>query len=139
MKYQFIESDDELARFCQQFAGESYCAVDTEFIREKTYYPLLSLIQIASEQNMACIDPFAINDFEPLRQLFQKPELLKVFHSPSQDLEILFQHFGEVPSPVFDTQLAAAVLGFQHQISYADLVFESRGSLWASTRMGEFD
>lgn len=128
MKYQFIESDDELVSFCQQLASESYCAVDTEFVREKTYYPLLSLIQIAGEQNMACIDPFAINDFEPLRQLFQKPELLKVFHSPSQDLEILFQLFGEVPSPVFDTQLAAAVLGFQHQISYADLVFEVTGT-----------
>lgn len=128
MNYQFIESDDQLATFCQDLEGESYCAVDTEFIREKTYYPLLSLIQIAGEKVMACIDPFAINDFEPLRQLFQKPELLKVFHAPSQDLEILFQHFGEVPSPVFDTQLAAAVLGFQHQISYADLVFEVTGT-----------
>lgn len=128
MNYQFIESDDQLASFCRQLASESFCAVDTEFIREKTYYPLLSLVQIAGEKHMACIDPFAINDFEPLRQLFQKPDLLKVFHSPSQDLEILFQQFGEVPSPVFDTQLAAAVLGFQHQISYADLVFEVTGT-----------
>ncbi|MDH5353842.1 MAG: ribonuclease D [Gammaproteobacteria bacterium] len=128
MQYLFIETDDQLASFCQQLASESYCAVDTEFVREKTYYPLLSLIQISGEQHMACIDPFAITDFEPLRQLFQKPELLKVFHSPSQDLEILYQHFGEVPTPVFDTQLAAAVLGYQHQISYADLVFEVTGT-----------
>ena len=128
MDYEFIASDEALASFCQRLASCHYCAVDTEFIREKTYYPLLSLIQIASEEELVCIDPFAINDFSALATLFQKPDLLKVFHSPSQDLEILYQQFGQVPTPVFDTQLAAAVLGFQHQISYADLVFEVTGT-----------
>ncbi|MCP4186902.1 MAG: ribonuclease D [Gammaproteobacteria bacterium] len=128
MDYQFITSDKDLAEFCQQLALGDYCAVDTEFIREKTYYPLLSLIQIANEHHMACIDPFAIDNFEPLRQLFQNQYVVKVFHSPSQDLEILYQQFAEVPSPIFDTQLAAAVLGFQHQISYADLVFGVTGT-----------
>ncbi len=128
MDYEFITSDKALVSFCQRLASSSYCAVDTEFIREKTYYPLLSLIQIASEDELACIDPFAIKDFAPLVELFQKPDLLKVFHSPSQDLEILYQQFGQVPSPIFDTQLAAAVLGFQHQISYANLVFEVTGT-----------
>ncbi len=128
MDYQFINNDKVLAEFCQQLAAGSYCTVDTEFVRERTYYPLLSLIQIANEQYMACIDPFAISDFEPLRRLFQNSQVVKVFHSPSQDLEILYQLFSEVPTPMFDTQLAAAVLGFQHQISYADLVFEVTGT-----------
>ncbi|MCP4494515.1 MAG: ribonuclease D [Gammaproteobacteria bacterium] len=128
MDYQFITSNEALAEFCRQLAAGDYCAVDTEFIRERTYYPLLSLMQIANEQYMACIDPFAISDFEPLRKLFQNQQVVKVFHSPSQDLEILYQQFGEVPSPIFDTQLAAAVLGFQHQTSYADLVFEVTGT-----------
>ncbi len=128
MDYEFIASDEALAAFCQRLSLCSYCTVDTEFIREKTYYPLLSLIQIASERELVCIDPFAIKDFTALADLFQNPNLLKVFHSPSQDLEILYQQFGQVPTPVFDTQLAAAVLGFQHQISYADLVFEVTGT-----------
>ncbi|MCP3689811.1 MAG: ribonuclease D [Gammaproteobacteria bacterium] len=128
LDYQFITSNKALEEFCQQLAAGNYCAVDTEFVREKTYYPLLSLIQVANEQCMACIDPFAISDFEPLRRLFQNSHVVKVFHAPSQDLEIMYQQFGEVPSPVFDTQLAAAVLGFQHQISYADLVFEVTGT-----------
>lgn len=100
----------------------SYCAIDTEFIRESTYYPVLALIQIASAEHQACIDPLAITDFAPLADLLVREELLKVFHSSSQDLEILYQKFGQVPRPIFDTQLAAAVLGYNHQISYADLV-----------------
>jgi len=122
--YQLIVTNEALAEFCQRISDAPYCAIDTEFVREKTYYPLLSLIQLATEQHMACIDPLAIRDFSPLAIILQKPDLLKVFHSPSQDLEILFQQFGAVPTPVFDTQLAAAVLGYTHQISYADLVFE---------------
>jgi ribonuclease D len=122
-----IASDESLADFCEAIASADYCAIDTEFVREKTYYPLLSLIQIATEKQMGCIDPFAIQDFEPLRKILQKADLLKVFHSPSQDLEILFQQFAEVPTPVFDTQLAAAVIGYTHQMSYADLVFEITG------------
>ena len=122
-----IVSDESLAEFCQAIASAGYCVIDTEFVREKTYYPLLSLIQIATEHQMGCIDPFAIKNFEPLAKLMQKTDLLKVFHSPSQDLEILYQQFGEVPTPVFDTQLAAAVIGYTHQMSYADLVFEITG------------
>lgn len=122
--YQLIVTKEALIEFCERISDAPYCAIDTEFVREKTYYPLLSLIQLATEQHMACIDPLAIRDLSPLARLMEKPDLLKIFHSPSQDLEILFQQFGAVPTPVFDTQLAAAVLGFTHQISYADLVFE---------------
>ena len=101
--------------------------MDTEFVRESTYYPVLSLIQMASEDCLGCIDPLAIDDFGPLIELLGKPELLKIFHSPSQDLEILYQKFGQVPSPIFDTQLACAVLGYNYQISYADIVQQVTG------------
>jgi ribonuclease D len=120
--YLYIDDDDALARFCASLDAASYCAIDTEFIRESTYYPELALIQIGSGELFACVDPLAITDFTPLSELLVKPGLLKVFHSCSQDLEILYQKFSAVPSPVFDTQIAAAVLGYNHQISYADLV-----------------
>lgn len=124
MDYTYIDSDQKLADFCASIEAADYCAIDTEFVREKTYYPVLALIQIATEQHMGCIDPLAFDDFEPLKKLLQKTDLIKVFHSSSQDLEILFQSYEQVPTPVFDTQLAAAVLGYSHQISYADLVLD---------------
>jgi ribonuclease D len=120
--YLYIDNDEALAQFCSAISQASYCAIDTEFIRESTYYAELALIQIGSGENLACIDPLAISDFTPFAELLAKPDLLKLFHSCSQDLEILYQKFGAVPTPVFDTQLAAAVLGYNHQISYADLV-----------------
>ena len=125
--YEYIDSNVGLEQFCASISEATYCVVDTEFIRESTYYPELALIQIASGDQLACIDPLAITDFAPLAALLVKPDLLKVFHSPSQDLEILYQKFGAVPAPVFDTQLAAAVLGYNHQISYADLVQQITG------------
>jgi len=120
--YLYIDNDEALAQFCAALSQARYCAIDTEFIRESTYYAELALIQIGSGEHFACIDPLAINDFTPFAELLAKPDLLKLFHSCSQDLEILYQKFGSVPTPVFDTQLAAAVLGYNHQISYADLV-----------------
>lgn len=121
IKYQYLESNEQLAEFCDKIKNAGYCAIDTEFVREKTYYAVLALIQIASEKHMACIDPLAIDNFEPLVALLQNRNLIKVFHSPSQDLEILYQRFSCMPQPVFDTQLAAAVLGYDHQVGYADL------------------
>jgi ribonuclease D len=123
MDYIYIDSDQKLVDFCALISAAEYCVVDTEFVREKTYYPELALIQVASGQHMGCVDPLVIGDFEPLIKLMRQVDLVKVFHSSSQDLEILFQAFGIVPAPLFDTQLAAAVLGYSHQISYADLVF----------------
>ena len=125
--YDYIDDDASLARFCDALGQAGCCAIDTEFIRESTYYPELALIQIASENQQACIDPLAIGNLKPLAELLQRPDFLKVFHSPSQDLEILYQKFGAVPTPVFDTQLAAAVLGYNHQVSYADLVQQITG------------
>ena len=125
--YDYIDSNEKLAQFCSGLAAAGDCVIDTEFIRESTYYPELALIQIASGDQLACIDPLAISEFAPLAELLVKDSLLKVFHSSSQDLEILYQKFGLLPTPVFDTQLAAAVLGYNHQISYADLVQQITG------------
>jgi ribonuclease D len=122
MTYQYINSDQALVEFCSSIQDCQYCALDTEFIREKTYYPLLALIQLATENAQACIDPLAIKDFSPLVALFNKPSMLKILHSPSQDLELFHYNFKALPSPIFDTQVAAAVLGFANQIGYADLV-----------------
>ena len=127
MDYKYIETSQQLAEVCENIKNAGYCTIDTEFVREKTYYPVLSLIQIASEAQMACIDPLVIEDFEPLIALLQQPDLVKVFHAPSQDLEILYQRFSCMPMPIFDTQLAAAVLGYDHQIGYADLVRQITG------------
>lgn len=127
MDYLYLGNNQQLADFCRNIEDADYCAIDTEFVREKTYYAELSLIQIGSDAHMACVDPQTIDDFSPLIALMQNPRITKVFHSPSQDLEILFQQFGQLPTPIFDTQLAAEVLGFRHQISYADLVQQVTG------------
>lgn len=125
--FDFIDTRPDLERACADFAGDGVCAVDTEFVRESTYYPELALIQLASDSRRACVDPLALDDLAPLAELFADAAVVKVFHSPSQDLEILYQKFVAVPAPVFDTQLAAAVLGYNHQISYADLVRDVLG------------
>lgn len=77
----------------------------------KTYYPQLCLIQLATEKRLVCIDPLTINDLSPLWAWLQQPNLLKILHAGSQDLEIFYHLSGQVPTPVFDTQIAAAVLG----------------------------
>ncbi len=120
--FEYIDNDQALRAFCDKVAPDRYCALDTEFVREKTYYPLLALIQLATETSQACIDPLKINDFSPLVELFENQQMLKILHSPSQDLEIFYQRFDALPSPLFDTQLAASVLGYANQIGYADLV-----------------
>lgn len=122
MNFHYIESNLALAEFCASIADCKLCAIDTEFVREKTYYPLLALIQIATETDQACIDPLKIDDFSPLLQIFGNHGMVKILHSPSQDLELFEHNFATLPDPVFDTQLAAAVLGYANQIGYADLV-----------------
>ncbi len=125
--FNYIDDAEALAALCARLNASEVCAIDTEFVRESTYYPVLALIQVSTETEAACVDPLAIDDLAPLAEQLSRPGLLKVFHSPSQDLEILYQKFGQVPAPLFDTQLAAAVLGFNHQISYADLVAQLTG------------
>ena len=122
MQSHFIKTDAALADFCQAAASAEFLAIDTEFVRERTYYPQLALIQIAIPEQIVCIDPLSIKNFEPLKTLFLNPDILKVLHAAGQDMEIFYYLFGELPKPTFDTQIAATVLGFGEQIGYAALV-----------------
>jgi len=120
--YQFIDSQESLTEFVNNIRHCEWIVIDTEFIREKTYYPQLCLIQIAAGEHLACIDPIALNDLSELYAVFNDPNVTKVFHAAQQDLEILYFGSGEVPSPIFDTQPAASILGIGEQIGYAGLV-----------------
>ncbi len=119
----FIQTSSDLADFCQALAGVPYIAVDTEFMREKSYYAHLCLIQVAHGDHAATIDPLADGlDLGPLRDLLLDPNIIKVLHAATQDLEIFLNKIGSVPAPVFDTQIAAAVCGMGEQPGYAKLV-----------------
>jgi ribonuclease D len=122
MDHILIQDPASLKDFCNHLQEQPWIALDTEFVRERTFYAQLCLIQIATPQRVACIDPLAIKDLTPLLDLIYKPELLKVIHSARQDLEIFYDLRGNVPTPVFDTQIAAAMLGNDEQIGYAALV-----------------
>jgi ribonuclease D len=123
-----ITDSAALAAFCANIAGAPYIAVDTEFLRERTYYAQLCLIQVAYGPHSAAIDTLAPGlDLTPLRTLLTDPNVIKVFHACSQDLEIFFQRFGAVPGPVFDTQIAASACGHGEQVGYAALVREIVG------------
>ncbi len=124
MDFRLITSTHDLAAFCKASVDAEWLALDTEFIREKTYYPSLCLVQIASARDMVCIDTLAINDLSALQDLLYQESIVKIFHSASQDLEIFVNLFDAVPKPMFDTQIAASLLGFGDQVSYAHLVNE---------------
>lgn len=125
--FHYIDTDTLLGDFLQNAQQVGWVALDTEFIREKTYYPRLCLIQVATPDTLACIDPLGIRDLSPFFAWLQRPEMLKVFHAAWQDLEILFHLSGNVPAPIFDSQIAAAVLGLGDQLGYARLVEELLG------------
>ena len=119
-----ISSTDDLAALVTRMKGHDFVAVDTEFMRENTYWPDLCLLQIASPDEAAAIDPKADGlDMEPLLDLMvNNDEVLKVFHAGGLDLEIIHNLTGDVPSPLFDTQIAAMALGYGEQIGYSNLV-----------------
>ena len=122
MSFEHITSNEQLADLCQRLKSAETLALDTEFIREKTYYPRLCLIQIASTEVVACIDPLSISEMQPLWDLLLNQDCLKVLHAARQDLEIFHHLLGEIPQPVFDTQLVATVLGYGEQIGYGNLI-----------------
>lgn len=112
-----------LAQFCASLKGVPYIAVDTEFVGERTYFPRLCLIQVAHGAQAAAIDPLAEGlDLTPLRALLLDPSILKVFHAAKSDLGIFYREFGQVPSPIFDTQVAAAACNLGDQAGYGTLV-----------------
>ncbi len=116
-----ITKSAELAALCTRLADADFVAVDTEFMRERTYWPRLCLVQVAGPEDAAAIDPLASLDLTPLFSLLRAPQTVKVFHAARQDLEIFFQLMGSLPAPVFDTQVAAMVCGFGDQVSYETL------------------
>ncbi|MFW5447659.1 MAG: ribonuclease D, partial [Methylophagaceae bacterium] len=122
MTVQYIDTEADLIQFCQQIANSTWITVDTEFLREKTYYPQLCLIQVANDDHIACIDPLAISNLEPLLELIYNPEVTVVFHAARQDLELFYLLRDTPPSNVFDTQIAATVLGYGDQVGYGNLV-----------------
>jgi ribonuclease D len=119
-----INSNLALTQLCGQLQGASWLAVDTEFERSCTYYPELCLLQVASNEITAVIDPLPIADLTPLYTVLYDPAITKVFHAARQDLELFFHIKGAVPAPLFDTQIAAALRGYNQQIGYANLARE---------------
>ncbi len=123
---QVIADTDSLAALCARLAAQPYVAVDTEFMREKTYWPILCLVQLAGpdggDENVAAVDPLAKGlDLSPLFDLMADESVVKVFHAARQDVEIFHHLTGRVPEPLFDTQVAAMVCGFGDQVGYQTL------------------
>ncbi len=116
----------DFAALCQRLAGAPYIALDTEFMRDQTYWPVLCLLQIAGPQEAAVVDTLAV-DLAPLAPLLQAPETVKVFHAGRQDLEIFLKRFDFLPKPIFDTQVAGMVCGFGEQVAYDTLARKLAG------------
>ncbi len=123
----YIDSSESLRQTCAELGASDWIALDTEFLREKTYYPKLCLVQIATPEVVACIDPLAIDDLSPLFELLYNERITKVMHAARQDMEIFYHLRGALPAPVFDTQIAALLLGYADQIGYGNLVKEVLG------------
>ncbi len=123
-----ISDSQELAAFCARLSASPVVTIDTEFMREKTYYPQLCLVQLAGPEEARAVDPLAEGlDLAPLFDLLTNPAVLKVFHSARQDIELFIQVSGRVPSPLFDTQVAAMACGFGDSASYETLAYQLAG------------
>ncbi|SDF82202.1 ribonuclease D [Limimonas halophila] len=127
-----ITDTDQLAAFCRRQADAAYVTVDTEFLRDSTYWPKLCLIQVAgpAADDVVAVDPLAEGmDLRPLLDLLANPEVVKVFHAAKQDMEIFYNLMdGTLPTPVFDTQVAAMVCGFGEQVGYDTLAKRITGA-----------
>ena len=118
-----VTSSEEVARLCNKLKQEPFVTIDTEFVREKTYWPELCLVQLAGAEDVAVIDTLAPGiDLAPLGELLDEPGCIKVFHAARQDLEIFLHIFDRLPQSLFDTQVAAMVAGFGDQVGYDSLV-----------------
>src|ERR1700740_1701944 len=120
---ELITTTEELAATCERLAHHPFVTIDTEFLRETTYYPLLCVAQMASADEAVVIDALAEGiDLAPFFKLMANEKVLKVFHAARQDIEIVWHRAKLIPHPVFDTQVAAMVLGYGDSISYDQLV-----------------
>src|ERR1700720_1038962 len=118
-----ITTTSELAAACKRMAAHPFVTVDTEFLRETTYYPLLCVVQMASTEEAVVVDTLAPGiDLAPFYALMVNQQVLKVFHAARQDIEIVWHQAKQIPHPIFDTQVAAMVLGHGDSISYDQLV-----------------
>lgn len=118
-----IATTDELAALCGRLAAHPFVTVDTEFLRETTFWPKLCVLQLASDDEAAVVDALAPGlDLGPFLGLMRNPDVVKVFHAARQDLEIVWKLAGFLPAPLFDTQVAAMVCGFGDQVAYGELV-----------------
>ena len=120
MPHRLIQSPETLLPVCESIAQAEHIAFDTEFIRQKTYRPQLCLIQIAVGENIHCVDPLAVTDLSPLIEALHQTEV--IIHSARQDIEAVYLAADHILSPVFDTQVAAGLVGLGDQISYSALV-----------------
>lgn len=125
--FEFIDRSDNLAQVLARLSGEREIALDTEFMRDRTFYPRLCLVQLATPEAVWCIDPLAIEDLTPLDPLLADASRRKVVHAARQDVEVLLTRCRELPVNIFDTQVAAALLGMPPQIGYGDLVQRELG------------
>jgi ribonuclease D len=127
MQELYIDTPSQLQELCNQIQHSPWLALDTEFLREKTYAAELCLIQLCNGELAACIDTLALKELTPLLNIFADPNVVKIFHSGYQDLEIFHQNWGQLPTSLFDTQTAAALLGIGEHIGYANLVEQLLG------------
>ncbi len=139
-----ITTTEDLAAFCARAKGQPYVTVDTEFLRERTYYSRLCLVQLAmpgtDDSTAVLVDPLAEGlSLEPLLDLFRDTSVVKVFHAARQDLEIFYVDHDVIPDPMFDTQVAAMVCGFGEQVGYETLVKRiARAGLDKSSRFTDW-
>ncbi len=118
----YIANQESLEAFVDRARSSSVLAIDTEFLREKTYRAKLCLLQMATDAEVAIVDPFAVDELGAIVPLLADERIVKLFHAGSQDLEIIYHDLGVVPHPLFDTQVAAALLGQTQQVGYGALV-----------------
>jgi ribonuclease D len=119
--YVLMDRVDEAAALAREWAGLAQIAVDTEFVRESTYTAQLCLLQLSDGERVVCLDMLALGGPGPFAELLADPGVRKIFHAARQDLEVLHEHLGAVPAPVWDTQIAAAMLGYPDQVGYTQL------------------
>ena len=123
----WIRDNDSLGQLCAEWQQLPFVALDTEFMRVDTFYPIAALLQIGDGQRAYLIDPLTIDDWKPLAALLENPAVVKVVHACSEDLEVLLRLTGSLPAPLFDTQLAAAYLNLGFSMGYSRLVQEVLG------------
>jgi len=121
---EIINDSYSLQKLCKKIEDSDYLAIDTEFLRDKTYYPKLCLIQIANDSIEAIIDPISEINLDPFWNVIKNNNMIKVFHAGRQDIEIFNNEAGFLPKPIFDTQVAAMFCGYGESISYGNLVFD---------------